>query len=112
MRIMSLHGISRDAWKRYTAEGSWFYEILQPGFKYNLTDIAAALGIEQLKRHRLFREARCRDCRALRSRRSPASRGSRRRSDGPTSSTRGILYVIQLRTRRSYASTGHSSSRR
>jgi len=50
MRIMSLHGISRDAWKRYTAEGSWYYEILYPGYKYNLTDVAAALGIEQLKK--------------------------------------------------------------
>jgi dTDP-4-amino-4,6-dideoxygalactose transaminase len=47
-RIMSLHGISRDAWKRYTAEGSWRYEILAPGYKYNLTDIAAALGLVQL----------------------------------------------------------------
>jgi perosamine synthetase len=47
-RIMSLHGISRDAWKRYTAEGSWAYEIVAPGYKYNLTDIAAALGLVQL----------------------------------------------------------------
>jgi len=47
-RIMSLHGISRDAWKRYTAEGSWQYEIIAPGFKYNLTDVAAALGLVQL----------------------------------------------------------------
>ena len=44
MRIMSLHGISKDAWKRYTAEGSWYYEIIAPGYKYNLTDIAAGLG--------------------------------------------------------------------
>lgn len=49
-RMMSLHGISRDAWKRYTAEGSWCYEVLEPGYKYNLTDIAAALGIVQLRR--------------------------------------------------------------
>jgi dTDP-4-amino-4,6-dideoxygalactose transaminase len=48
MRIMSLHGISRDAWKRYTAEGSWYYEITAPGYKYNLTDIASALGVVQL----------------------------------------------------------------
>ena len=48
MRIMSLHGISRDAWKRYTAEGSWYYEIIAPGFKYNLTDIASAIGVHQL----------------------------------------------------------------
>lgn len=47
-RIMSLHGISRDAWKRYTSEGSWRYDIIAPGYKYNLTDIAAALGLVQL----------------------------------------------------------------
>jgi perosamine synthetase len=50
MRLMSLHGISRDAWKRYTAEGSWYYEITAPGFKYNLTDIAAAIGIHQIRK--------------------------------------------------------------
>ena len=49
-RMMSLHGISHDAWNRYTASGSWFYEILAAGFKYNLTDIAAALGLVQLDR--------------------------------------------------------------
>jgi perosamine synthetase len=50
MRMMSLHGISKDAWNRYSAEGSWYYEVLFPGFKYNLTDVAAALGAEQLKK--------------------------------------------------------------
>jgi perosamine synthetase len=50
MRIMSLHGISKDAWKRFTAEGSWYYEIVAPGFKYNLTDVAAAIGLHQLRR--------------------------------------------------------------
>jgi dTDP-4-amino-4,6-dideoxygalactose transaminase len=50
MRVMALHGISRDAWKRYTAEGTWYYEILAPGFKYNLTDVAAAMGLVQLTR--------------------------------------------------------------
>jgi dTDP-4-amino-4,6-dideoxygalactose transaminase len=49
-RIMALHGISRDAWKRYTAEGSWYYEITAPGFKYNMTDVAAAMGIAQLRK--------------------------------------------------------------
>jgi dTDP-4-amino-4,6-dideoxygalactose transaminase len=58
MRIMGLHGISKDAWKRYTAEGSWYYEILYPGFKYNLTDIAAAIGLEQLKKCTHFWEVR------------------------------------------------------
>jgi dTDP-4-amino-4,6-dideoxygalactose transaminase len=47
---MALHGISKDAWKRYTAEGSWYYEIVAPGFKYNMTDIAAAMGLAQLKK--------------------------------------------------------------
>jgi len=50
MRSLSLHGISRDAWKRYTAAGTWRYDIQEPGFKYNMTDIAAALGIGQLGR--------------------------------------------------------------
>ena len=58
MRMMSLHGISHDAWKRYAKEGSWYYEVLRPGFKYNLTDIAAALGIEQLKKCDEFGAAR------------------------------------------------------
>jgi dTDP-4-amino-4,6-dideoxygalactose transaminase len=49
-RQMSLHGISRDAWKRYTAAGSWYYEVEAAGFKYNMTDLAAALGIVQLGR--------------------------------------------------------------
>jgi len=55
-RVMRLHGISKDAWKRYTAEGSWYYEIVAPGFKYNLTDIAAAMGLAQLgKAERMLR---------------------------------------------------------
>lgn len=57
-RMMSLHGISKDAWKRYTAEGSWYYEVLSPGYKYNLTDIAAALGLGQLRKCQRFWEAR------------------------------------------------------
>ena len=49
-RVMSLHGISKDAWKRYTAEGTWRYEIVAPGFKYNMADIMAALGLAQLRK--------------------------------------------------------------
>jgi dTDP-4-amino-4,6-dideoxygalactose transaminase len=48
IRMLSLHGISKDAWKRYTAEGSWRYDILEMGYKYNLTDVQAAIGIAQL----------------------------------------------------------------
>ena len=58
MRIMSLHGMSRDAWKRYTDQGSWYYEIIAPGFKYNMTDIAAALGLHQLEKADMFRQRR------------------------------------------------------
>jgi dTDP-4-amino-4,6-dideoxygalactose transaminase len=49
-RIWSLHGMSRDAWKRYETSGSWYYEIVAPGFKYNMTDIQAAIGLVQLQR--------------------------------------------------------------
>lgn len=57
-RVMRLHGISRDAWKRYTAAGNWFYEIEDVGFKYNLTDLAAAIGLAQLDRAEEMRRAR------------------------------------------------------
>lgn len=50
MRILRLHGISKDAWKRYSAQGSWYYEIEECGWKYNMTDIQAALGIHQLRK--------------------------------------------------------------
>lgn len=50
MRLMSLHGLSHDAWGRYSGNGNWDYKIKAPGFKYNLTDIAAAIGIHQLAR--------------------------------------------------------------
>lgn len=47
-RVFSLHGMSRDAWQRYGKGGSWYYEIVSPGFKYNMTDIQAAMGLVQL----------------------------------------------------------------
>lgn len=50
LRVRRLHGISRDAWKRYSAEGSWYYEVTRLGFKYNMTDINASLGLHQLDR--------------------------------------------------------------
>ena len=56
---MRLHGMSRDAFDRFTAKvPSWYYEIVAPGFKYNLTDIAAAMGLHQLKRARVFHARR------------------------------------------------------
>jgi dTDP-4-amino-4,6-dideoxygalactose transaminase len=49
-RVVSLHGMNRDAWRRYAKGGNWRYDILTPGFKYNMTDIAAALGLCQLRK--------------------------------------------------------------
>lgn len=58
-RTMRLHGISRDAFDRFTARrASWQYEVVAPGFKYNLTDIAAAIGIHQLRRVAEFHRRR------------------------------------------------------
>jgi dTDP-4-amino-4,6-dideoxygalactose transaminase len=57
-RMWSLHGMSRDAYKRYSAEGSWFYEVVLPGFKCNMTDINASLGLQQLKKLPGFQQRR------------------------------------------------------
>jgi perosamine synthetase len=57
-RLMRLHGMSRDAWKRYSGGGSWYYEIEDAGFKYNLTDLAAAIGLVQLDRAEAMRVER------------------------------------------------------
>jgi dTDP-4-amino-4,6-dideoxygalactose transaminase len=58
IRLMSLHGLSRDAWERYSGGASWDYKIIAPGYKYNLTDIAAAIGIQQLRRAEEMRRER------------------------------------------------------
>lgn len=58
VRTMRLHGIGRDAWKRYTSEGSWYYEVLDAGYKYNMTDVQAAIGLIQL--------SKCNELRSLR----------------------------------------------
>jgi dTDP-4-amino-4,6-dideoxygalactose transaminase len=60
MRMLSLHGMSRDAWNRYTERGSWYYEVTARGFKYNLSDIQSALGIHQLRKLESFIETRAR----------------------------------------------------
>jgi dTDP-4-amino-4,6-dideoxygalactose transaminase len=58
MRTLSLHGISRHAWNRYSEKGTWKYEILDAGYKYNLTDLQAAIGLAQLKKCVRMRDAR------------------------------------------------------
>ena len=56
--IMRLHGINRDAWKRYNESGSWYYEVVAPGYKYNFTDLQASLGLPQLKKVDIMWESR------------------------------------------------------
>ncbi len=59
MKTMRLHGINRDVFDRYTSDKpSWFYEVVEPGYKYNMTDVAASLGIHQLKKARAFQARR------------------------------------------------------
>lgn len=58
-RVMSLHGMNRDAWKRYDKGGNWYYEVVLPGFKYNMTDIQASLGLWQLQKLDGFQARRC-----------------------------------------------------
>jgi len=58
LRILCLHGISKNAWNRYSDRGNWYYEVLRSGFKYNLTDIQSAIGIHQLRKLGSFIEAR------------------------------------------------------
>ncbi len=50
LKVLSLHGISKDAWKRYSSQGQWYYEIHELGYKYNFTDLQAAIGLQQLKK--------------------------------------------------------------
>lgn len=66
MRQMSLHGLSHDAWRRYSGGGTWDYRILAPGYKYNLTDIAAALGLRQLEKAESMRRQRAEVARRFR----------------------------------------------
>jgi dTDP-4-amino-4,6-dideoxygalactose transaminase len=57
-RKLALHGMSRDAWQRYGPGGSWFYEVDEPGFKYNMTDVQAAIGLAQLRKLERFQAQR------------------------------------------------------
>lgn len=58
MRLLRLHGMNRDAWQRYSAQGSWYYEVTDLGYKYNTTSFQAAMGIVQLQRLEEMNERR------------------------------------------------------
>lgn len=96
-RVMRLHGISADAWNRYGAGGRWFYEVVEPGFKYNLTDLAAAIGLVQLSRLDELADARA----AIAARYDAAFAGSELvdvppRREGPGEQHAWHLYVVRL----------------
>jgi perosamine synthetase len=96
MRIMRLHGISSDAWKRYGKNGSWVYEVMEAGFKYNLTDLQAALGLVQLTKCDALHDAR----RRIAERYSSAFKGISALQPPTTRDDRTTswhLYILRLR---------------
>ena len=97
-RLMSLHGISHDAWKRYTAAGSWYYEVEDAGFKYNMTDMAAAMGLVQLSRAEELLSARreLAATYALRIARSSVGDLIELPTDAPDGSHAWHLYIVRL----------------
>jgi dTDP-4-amino-4,6-dideoxygalactose transaminase len=97
IRRLSLHGLSRDAWKRYTRAGSWRYDVVELGYKYNMTDVAAALGLAQLSKFK--------DMQARRRRLARRYSALLRRSDAyelpaelPESTHAWHLYIVRLRS--------------
>jgi len=97
-RLMSLHGISRHAWNRYTAAGTWAYEIEDAGYKYNMTDMAAALGLAQLSRAQELLAARRSLAKgyAARFERSPIGDLLDLPSDAPDGSHAWHLFIVRL----------------
>ncbi len=96
MKILCLHGISADAWDRYSEKGKWFYEVVDCGFKYNLSDLQSAVGIHQLRRQEEFVQKRGRIAEIYRSQLSsveelelPASRSDCRHA--------WHLYIVRLK---------------
>lgn len=96
MRVMRLHGMNRDAFDRFTSKTpAWYYEVVAPGFKYNMTDIAAAMGVEQLLRLPNF--VKRREYLAARYRQQLAPLPLILPADAPTDDTHAWhLYVIRL----------------
>ncbi len=98
VRQLSLHGISRDAWKRYAADGSWYYEVLRTGFKDNMTDVAAALGLAQLRRVDEMRDARARIAAQYLDALEPLSARLQLPATGKPGEHAWHLFVVRLRT--------------
>lgn len=98
VRPLSLHGLSKDAWKRYSAEGFQHYLVEAPGFKYNMNDLQAALGIEQLKKCDLLTQKRRE--RVMRYRQELAELPLRFQQDLPDSEHAHHLFMVVLDTER------------
>lgn len=98
MRRLALHGMSRDAWKRYTEAGSWYYEVLEPGYKDNMTDLQAAMGIHQLRKLDLF-IARRREIASFYNRKLRDCAGLDLPTELPSGRHVYHLYPIRLRNR-------------
>lgn len=96
MRILSLHGMTRDAWNRYARQGNWFYEVVDSGFKYNLTDIQSAVGIHQLRKLDSFIETRRRYARIYNEGFADIEE-LETPPEGPEDSHSWHLYVLRLR---------------
>lgn len=95
-RIFGHHGMNRDAWKRFDRTGSWFYEVVLPGFKYNMTDVQAAIGLHQLDRLPAFQRRR-REVVAAYQARLGALPGLQLPVERPEVESSWHLYVIRLR---------------
>lgn len=99
MRILCLHGISKDAWNRYTEHGSWYYEVVDCGFKYNLSDIQSAIGVEQLHKQEGFLRLR-EDCAAFYNEQFADVPEVDRPPDRPDCRHAWHLYVLKLNLER------------
>lgn len=98
-RVLGLHGMSRDAWRRFDRAGSWAYDIIAPGFKYNMTDVQAALGIHQLRKLAGFHDRR-REIAQRYTQAFAASPALEPPTEVPEVSSSWHLYVLRLRTER------------
>jgi dTDP-4-amino-4,6-dideoxygalactose transaminase len=97
MKVLCLHGISRDAWNRYSDKGNWYYQVLEPGFKYNLSDVHAAIGVHQLHKLDGFIDVRQRYARLYNELLADVEE-LERPADRPDSRHSWHLYSIRLNT--------------
>ena len=96
VRLLSLHGLSRDAWKRYTRSGTWKYDVVDLGFKYNMTDVAAAIGLAQARKFRRLQERRRRIA-ALYTRLLDGEEAFETPPESPGTTHAWHLYILRLR---------------